>query len=124
MNVTGINGRDGNVLGLIDSGADKTCFPLAYASLMGYAPTDLDQVVSTGIGGATVTHVAKQPSTMFVVGLPHIIIDIWPLFLPGGQMVLWGRSDFMTRYDIGIMEKAQQFSITPDMDLPPPQSSS
>jgi hypothetical protein len=113
MQVTGINGQSGAVIGLVDSGADTTSFPLGYASLMGYSAATLTQQPSVGVAGATNSYLATVPCSMFVVGLPAVVIPITPTFVPGSQLVLWGRQDFMARFDVTVMEKQQQFSITP-----------
>lgn len=100
-------------MGLVDSGADTTSFPFGYASLMGYTPATLNPQMSFGVAGSTTSYLAKEPSSMFVPEVEKIVIDIRPLFIPGSQMVLWGRDDFMMRFDVAIREKAQEFSITP-----------
>jgi hypothetical protein len=113
MNVTGINGQSGAVMGLVDSGADGTAFPLGYASLMGYSAATLSQQTCVGVGGAATTYVATVPCSMFVIGNPAVVIPIQPSFVPSSQFVLWGRRDFMACYDVAILEKQQQFTITP-----------
>jgi hypothetical protein len=113
MHVTGINGRSGAVVGLVDSGADTTSFPFGYASLMGYSLATLRQQSSVGVAGATASYVAQAPCSMLVPEIPAVVVQIYPAFVPGSQLVLWGRQDFMARFDVAMMEKQQRFSITP-----------
>lgn len=66
MHVTGTNGRSGPVVGLVDSGADVTTFPLPYASLMGYTSETLSETHTKHAAGTATAYLAKQPSTMIV----------------------------------------------------------
>lgn len=111
MEVTGINGRSGPVLGLVDTGADTTSFPAAYAVLMGYDPTTLTAQTIGQAAGSAQALLATVPSHMKVPEVPDVIIDTRPLFVPGSPTVLWGRRDFMAAFDIMIMESDQQFTI-------------
>ena len=38
LHVTGPSGASGAIVGVVDSGADSTCLPFSYGSLMGYGP--------------------------------------------------------------------------------------
>jgi len=113
MEVTGINGTMGPVMGLVDSGADITAFPIGYAGLMGYSAATLTQGTVVGAGGSTASYVATVPCSMAILGLPTIVIEIQPAFVRGLESVLWGRKDFMARCDVTVMESQQQFSFTP-----------
>jgi hypothetical protein len=39
-----------------------------------------------------------------------------PFFVDGCQHALWGRADLMQHFDVTIMERLQQFSLTPATD--------
>jgi hypothetical protein len=86
LQVTGINGRSGPILGLIDSGADRTCLPSGYARLMGYTPADLEQVnVTVADGSSTAVWNATRPAHGYVIGIEDITFELWPSFMPGGS---------------------------------------
>jgi hypothetical protein len=113
MQVTGINGRSGRVWGLVDSGADRTSMPFGFASLMGYGVSDLTLEQGVGAGGAFTTYVAHASSTAVVPEIPAHPVTFEPLFIQGSRTILWGRHDFMRRFNVQIMETLQRFSITP-----------
>jgi hypothetical protein len=113
MNVTGINGSTGPVWGLVDSGADRTSMPFGFAALMGYGTTDLTFQQGTGAGGAINTYTSNGHSSAVVPEIPLHTVRFEPVFIQGGQTVLWGRHDFMMRFDVGIFESQQRFTITP-----------
>jgi len=113
MRVTGVNGQTRPVVGLVDSGADTTAFPLPFAAVLGYTPATLVSENSGTASGAAASFRATQLSSIFVPENPDLKIDILPGFLPGMQIVLWGRTDFMAAYDVTLMESQQQFLIRP-----------
>jgi hypothetical protein len=61
MQVAGINRRSGLVMGMVDSGADTSSFPFAYASLMGYTPATLTQQTIGQVAGSALAYRATQP---------------------------------------------------------------
>jgi hypothetical protein len=113
MVVTGANGRSGPVMGLVDSGADTTSFPFGYASLMGYSTTTLTEETFLQAAGTGSAYRALAPSSAHVPEIPDVEIEMYPQFVRGAQLVLWGRRDFMTRFDVTIQESQKAFIITP-----------
>jgi hypothetical protein len=113
MHVMGVNGKSGPVVGLVDSGADRTSLPIGYASLMGNTPQTLRTQPTMGVSGTTSALLATAPSMMVVPEIPDLVIEIWPLFVPGSQIALWGRQDFMTRFEVSLMESQKRISLTP-----------
>ena len=112
LHVTGINGKAGLIPGLIDSGADSTVLPAGYAPLMGYAPADLDTVQGVQVGGSVTLRNAKRSSEAYVPEISDLVFPVKPCFVQGCQIALWGRSDLMQHFDITIMDRNQQFSLT------------
>jgi hypothetical protein len=112
MNVTGINGRSGGVMGIVDSGADTTTFPFEYASLMGYSPATLTQETFTQAAGNGVGYRATQQCTAVVPEIPLKVVQMMPSFIQGAQMVLRGRTDFMRAFEVAFHETQQRFTIT------------
>jgi len=43
---------------------------------------------------------------------PAVKVEMHPLFVQGAQTPLWGRQDFMKRYDVTFLEGQQRFIIT------------
>lgn len=111
LHVTGLNGASGDIIGIVDSGADVTSLPLDYASLMGYGPADLRAESVEGVGGATSAFHATRPVAAYVSGLDDMKFDLKPCFVDGNDMVLWGRSDFFVQFIVAFNEGEQNFTI-------------
>jgi hypothetical protein len=112
LHFTGLNGAEGNVVGLLDSGADTSCLPLGFASLMGYTPGDLEIRTCVGVGGTTDVHAALKPVQAHVTGIPETTFEILPTFLPDSEMPIWGRMDFFNVYGVSFNEPQQEFTLT------------
>lgn len=112
LRVSGPSGASGVIVGVVDSGADSTCLPFSYASLMGYQAGDLERRQGVGAGGAMDIWAAKTPATAVVEGLTERTFAIWPLFLPNSSHALWGRADFFREFGIAFDEPGQAFMLT------------
>lgn len=112
LTVTGPTGVKGPIAGLIDSGADGTVLPAGYASLMGYSAADLVAEQGTQVGGSVTMWQATKPSRALVPEMADIVFDLHPCFVHGCQTALWGRKDLMNHFDVAIMERRKQFSLT------------
>jgi hypothetical protein len=112
LHVTGPRGVKGDIAGLIDSGADGTVLPAGYAPLMGYTPADIVAQQGAGVGGSVIMHQATTPSQAFVPEIPDLVFDLHPSFVQGCQIALWGRKDLLHHFDVHIMERRKQFSLT------------
>ncbi len=110
--VTGPGGAKGPIPGLIDTGADGTVLPAGYAPLMGYSPADIASQQGSGVGGSVTMHQATKPSTAVIPEIPDFAFEINPCFVEGCQIALWGRKDLMQHFEIKIMERSKQFSLT------------
>jgi hypothetical protein len=44
--------------------------------------------------------------------LPDLVFDLHPSFVQGCQIALWGRKDLLYHFDVHIMERRKQFSLT------------
>lgn len=110
--VTGVNGRSGSIAGLIDSGADNTVLPAGYAPLMGYTAAGLEAEQGNQVSGSVTLRHAIEPSQAYVPQIADLVFPIKPCFVQGCQIALWGRADLMQHFDITIMERAQQFTLT------------
>lgn len=113
LHVTGINGQSGLIPGLLDTGADSTVLPAGYAPLMGYTGADLQTVPGTQVSGSVTLRNATKPSSAYIPEMPGLVFDVMPCFVHGCQNALWGRADLMQHFDITLMERKQQFSLTP-----------
>jgi Retroviral aspartyl protease len=112
LHVTGPGGAEGDIAGLIDSGADGTVLPAGYAPLMGYTPADIAAHQGAGMGGSVTMHQATRPSKAFIPEMPGLVFELNPCFVQGCQIALWGRKDLMQHFDVNIMERRKQFSLT------------
>jgi hypothetical protein len=88
LDVTGINGKSGPVLGIVDSGADTSSFPYEYATLLGYTAATLKDEDFIQAGGGGKASRATVPSTALVQGIQGPTISMTPSFIRGGQWVL------------------------------------
>lgn len=111
LHFQGLNGSEGDIVGLLDSGADKSCLPLGYASLMGYKPEDLEITTCVGVGGASDVHSALKPVQANITGVPDTTFQISPTFLPDSEMPIWGRLDFFNVYEVNFHEPRQEFTL-------------
>ena len=101
------------MIGLVDSGADTSCFPDGFAPLMGFADSDLEQISGTQAGGATVFRRAKQPVEAWLPEMPGRRIKIQPTFT-GGSQALWGRGDFFAAFHVSFDEPGQSLEVVPN----------
>ena len=112
LQVTGTNGRERAIPGLVDSGADSTVLPAGYAPLMGYTGADLVTKPGTQVGGSVTLRIATKPSTAYVPELPSFVFSITPYFVQGCQTALWGRADLMQQFDVTFRDRSQTFELS------------
>jgi hypothetical protein len=101
------------VPGLIDSGADYSCFPLGYAPLLGYQASDLALEHGSQVGGAIDFRRAEDPMTAYIAGDAdrEFGFEVHPNFVEGADMILLGRLDFMMSWIVVIDEPAKEFTL-------------
>lgn len=110
--VTGLDGRFQPLVGLVDTGADTTSFPFAFAGLLGYDTTTLSPPRDFGhAGGVGSSYSALVPCTAAVPQVPNRTFELNLQFVDGGQFFLWGRSDFMAAFDVTIRQSRLEFSL-------------
>lgn len=100
------------ILGLVDTGADRSVLPIDYAEELGYTVDDLAAVDVSQVEGTASAWVAKRPCEAFVDGLPDIKFKIEPLFV-ASLNALWGRADLMMAFTVGVSEKARELTLAP-----------
>jgi Retroviral aspartyl protease len=111
VDVTGPNGNTKRILGIVDSGADSCCFPVGLIPEFGYDMNDLTEKSMGQAGGTTKCWEAKVASTACVPDFPALSFPIMPTFLDG-QFVLWGRSGFMSTFDVQFFQLQNRFVLT------------
>jgi hypothetical protein len=79
---------------------------------MGYTRADITAQPGSGVGGSVIMHQTTTPSQAFVPEIPDLVFDLHPSFVQGCQIALWGRKDLMHHFDVHIMERRKQFSLT------------
>jgi hypothetical protein len=105
--------RDGQeiaIQGLVDTGADRSVFPIEYVEELGYKVDDLVPVELGQVEGSLSAWEAQKPCEAFVRGLESIKFEIQPLFA-GNLDALWGRADLMMTYTVSVSERAQELSL-------------
>jgi hypothetical protein len=113
VHLTGPDGRDGNVVGLLDTGADSTALPIGFASLMGYGPAMLTPITVGTAGAPAQAFRATEPCAAQVPGMTTAPLNLRPAFVFGASAsVLWGRSDFMSAFKVCFEESAKHFTLT------------
>ena len=105
-------GLEVDILGLVDTGADRSVLPIDYAEALGYTVEDLEPREVGQVDGLASAWVAKKPCQAFVDGLPDIKFEVEPLFV-GGLNALWGRADLMMNFTISVSEKARELTLRP-----------
>jgi hypothetical protein len=108
---TGINGTSGNIVGLLDTGADSTALPTGYAALMGYGPDQLERREIGTAAGLAYCWQAMVPCSASVVGAPALETDLSPTFVASATP-LWGRGDIMRLFALTIEDRSQQFTLS------------
>lgn len=92
------------IVGLVDTGADKSVLPIDYAQLLGYKEEDLAPVEVGQVEGSASAWDAQKPCEAFVNGVPTIKFEIRPLFVATLD-ALWSRADLMMTYVVSVSEK-------------------
>lgn len=109
-----LKGPDGaagiQIVGLVDTGADKSVLPMDYVSLLGYEEADLVQTEVGQVEGSASAWDAQRPCEAFVNGVPTVKFELSPLFVPTLD-ALWGRADLMATYVVSVSEKDQELSL-------------
>lgn len=100
------------IVGLVDTGADRSVLPIDYAEELGYTVDDLAPVDVSQVEGTASAWVAKKPCEAFVDGLPEIKFKIEPLFV-ASLNALWGRTDLMMAFTIAVSEKSRELTLQP-----------
>jgi len=98
------------IVGLVDSGADKSVLPLDYAELLGYETEDLSPVEVGQVDGSADAWDTQEPCEAFVRGIPSVKFEIRPLFVATLD-ALWGRADLMSTYVVSIDEKEEELTL-------------
>jgi hypothetical protein len=79
---------------------------------MGYTPADISSHQGAGVGGSVTMHQATRSSKAFIPEISDLVFELNPCFVQGCQIALWGRRDLMHHFDVNIMERRKQFSLT------------
>lgn len=74
--VTGLDGKSEVIFGLLDSGADRTCFPWGYAALLGYSQTTLELQQITQVQGTIDVYSATELAAAVVPEIPDIAVTL------------------------------------------------
>jgi hypothetical protein len=108
--VRGPSGREIEIRGLVDSGADKSVLPVGYAALLGYSSSNLKPEEIGQVEGKAQGKDAQVPCTAHVRGRPRAPFSMWPLFVDTLEP-LWGRADLMHAYVITISQRDKELRL-------------
>ncbi len=111
LTLTGVNSTSHSIVGLLDTGADITALPVGHAALMGYGLELLEQTTIGTADGPGVAFRAMRQSTAIVAGLPSVSISLRPIFVPGAQTPLWGRTDVMRPFKVLFDDTDEAFTL-------------
>lgn len=111
LTLTGVNGASGNVIGLLDTGADTTALPQGYAPLMGYQAAELERIPVGTAAGGTFAWKATVPCSAALPGVSSLSFQISPTFVTS-DTPLWGRGDVIRAFSFEIEDAAQRFKLT------------
>jgi hypothetical protein len=106
------SGVEIEILGLVDTGADRSVLPLDYAAELGYRADDLASVEVGQVEGSASAWLAQKPCKASVDGIPEVEFEIAPLFV-SSLNVLWGRADLMMSFTISVSEKNKELTLQP-----------
>jgi hypothetical protein len=101
------------ILGLVDTGADRSVLPIDYAAELGYTVDELAAVEVGQVEGSASAWLAQRPCKASVDGIPEVEFEIAPLFV-ASLNILWGRADLMMSFTIGVSEKDKQLTLQPN----------
>jgi hypothetical protein len=110
LQLVGINGASGPVVGLLDTGADRTALPEGYLALMGYQPAQVERVKVGTASGPGWGWRARMPCSASLVGAPDLSWQLMPTFIKSATP-LWGRGDIMRSFVVTFEDAKQRFTL-------------
>jgi hypothetical protein len=115
LNVIGPNGRSIPIRGIVDSGADVTAMPYAWAAHLGYDMSKLTLVPVEPAAGSPVEayRSTEQHCLATVEGIPDLSFRLDPFFVQKSNKFLWGQADFMATFDVLFMKSQNRFDLYP-----------
>jgi len=110
-----VHGPNGHVPvpGLIDSGADESCFPLEYAATLGVDIKECEESECRTAGGPTKQYKWDKPLEVQLQTMKNMRIEVSATFVKGLDVTLLGRSDFFTVFKVDFDEREQRFWLEP-----------
>lgn len=97
------------ILGLVDSGADTSTFPLELAPALGIEIADCHSARGTTAGG-TANQFVWEPGLKAVV--VERTVTLKAVFSPT-PIPLLGRADFFSEFRVAFDERGSRFQVTP-----------
>ena len=101
------------VPGLIDSGADESCFPVEYASTLGVELDECDESECRTAGGPTKQYKWDKPLEVQLQTLQNKRIKVGATFIKGLDITLLGRDDFFAVFKVDFDHRDQKFWLEP-----------
>lgn len=107
-------GRGVDLEALVDSGADRSSFPVALADYLRIPAAARTPIAVSGVTGETATtgpDTAFAAQVLLTVQGRDILSD--SLFIPNGRHFLLGRADVFSNFHFGFDQRRQQLLVTP-----------
>jgi aspartyl protease len=101
------------ILGLVDTGADRSVLPIDFAEELGYTVDDLEPREVSQVEGSASALGSQKALPGIRRRSPDTRFEIEPVFV-AGLNALWGRADLMMNFKIGVSERDRQLTLEPN----------
>jgi hypothetical protein len=108
IHVHGLDGQEIHVLGLVDSGADCTCFPIVFAELLGIDLSACTMRRGSTAGGAHEQFRWEPGLQADVAGETLTLSAVFT----ASPIALLGRQDFFRVFEVQFDERQSVFMLT------------
>jgi hypothetical protein len=99
-----------NMPGLLDSGADNSMFPLAWATHLGIDPASCREEECSTAAGMTKQYIWPDGLDAEILALGKTV-HLSACFSEGLPVVLLGREDFFAEFRVGFDQRSQTFTL-------------
>lgn len=109
LHIVGPNGRRFPITGIVDSGADVSLFPSAWAGPLGIQIADCETVIGGSASGGGEYHYWGEPIKATLLDRSFELEAVFG----GNSEVLLGRDDFLAQFELRIDQRKRRFFLDP-----------
>ncbi len=109
LHIAGPNGKQFPITGIVDSGADVSLFPSAWAEPLGIQIADCETVIGGSASGGGQYHYWPEPIQATLLGKAFKLEAVFG----GNSEVLLGREDFLAQFELRLDQKKRRFFLDP-----------